>query len=224
MLSGLRLLARGLAHNLGAGLRLAFFLPLGVSAFRIGPGHFATLVLFNVGAWLCSDVLFNGREAALNPSALVHYLAQLTLVLLATTIIGGVYGQPGLALRLALLWYAPDVVFEAADVLVAAQTGAAALVPAVVELPDWFAESFGWMAAAWQLAIMVRAIGVATGRRSWRIVPSVVVLLALSVAVANLLPRAELWRPELRDEREEEEEDDPSQQHHRASRPAAPSA
>ena len=57
MKSTAALLLQGLARNLIAGVRLAAFLRVSRYEFRVSPGDFVLLWLFNLVAWLAGGML-----------------------------------------------------------------------------------------------------------------------------------------------------------------------
>jgi len=70
-----------LAKNLLAGLRLALFLPVRASDYRVSGLDFVLLALFGCVAWVAVAAVLAGFEGEFNPSAIPIYLASISLVL-----------------------------------------------------------------------------------------------------------------------------------------------
>ena len=75
--NGLRLMLQGLGRNLRGGARLALFMPVRLSDFRISVGQFTLVYLLGVLAWLLGGMAREGLSGGLNLPALGQSLAQL---------------------------------------------------------------------------------------------------------------------------------------------------
>lgn len=186
--TGVRLLASGLIRNLTAGLRLALFMRLSLTQFRVSAMHLLTLLVFNLALSFGADYLFVGVAGRLHPDGLTSYLAQIAVVLLASTLIAGIVGRAEVALQLPVIWNAADWLFEAMFVI----AGLLGL-GEYAETP-YVGPAFGALLALWPLVVMLRAITVAGPLGAWGFVSASVMAFALYMTLANLMPRSELWR------------------------------
>ena len=109
----------GLKANLAAGTRLALFMPVRASNFRISAGHYAMLVGASFVAWLAGGMLRGGFPGAIDAGALVTGLGQLPLMLLACLLAATLLRDAALTLALAVLITATDPVFEGVAVVLA---------------------------------------------------------------------------------------------------------
>ena len=188
MKSAAATLLQNLERNLKSGLRLAAFLPVGQYDFRVSPGNFALLWLFNLLAWLAGGMLREGLSGHIDYAALPAALAEIPLLLLACAIIAYWYRRHELQLRLALLLISTDALFELVSyAIVLALKGAGADASPVVHLAVYS------VYLAWVLAIVLRALWVAAGWQGRQYIPSGVLLIALFLVLENFMPRTELW-------------------------------
>src|SRR4051812_13808859 len=104
--------ARGLARNIAAGARLAFFLPLRPQAFRASAMDYAVLLAFNFGLWVLAAAVRADFAGAFDPTAIVLYLSTIALVLFAALLLSQAYRSPEQLLRFAVALTAADPVFE----------------------------------------------------------------------------------------------------------------
>lgn len=190
MRSAAALLLQRLKRNLEAGVRLAAFLPVSRYDFRVSPGDFTLLFAFNLLAWLAGGMLRGGFPGYVDYAALPVALTEIPLLLLASAIIASWYRRQDLLLALALLLISPAVLFELVSsviVVALAFTGAQAL-PAV----QWTV----YLAyLAWALAVFLRALWVAGGRRGLQFIRGGALLVLLFLFLASFMPRDELWKP-----------------------------
>lgn len=194
MKSAAALLLHGLGRNLGAGLRLAFFLPVRRYDFRVSPGDFALLWTLNLLALLAAGMLRVGFPGYVDFDALPVALAEIPLVLLASAIIAYWYRERELLLMLALLLISPAALFElVSSAIVLASRFAGEDVPAGAHLTI-YATFLVWVPAVW-----LRALWVAAGRGRPRFVAGAALLLALFAGLLEFMPRPELWAPEEED-------------------------
>jgi len=190
MKSAAALLLQGLARNLAAGLRLALFLPLSRYAFRVSAGDFVLLCAFNLLAWLAAGMLRVGFPGYVDFGALPVALAEIPLLLLASTIVAYWYGRRELALALALMLIAPAALFEFASAFIAMALAYA----------DEDAQQSAQLTAysaylAWSLAVSLRALWVAAGWKPRPFAWSGMLLAALLLLPLYFMPRTELWLP-----------------------------
>src|SRR5207244_11522764 len=76
--------AAGLLRNLAAGARLALFLPLRASDFRVCAPQFALLTVFNFAFWVGAAAVRAGFAGDFDPSAITVSLSTVTLTLATT--------------------------------------------------------------------------------------------------------------------------------------------
>ena len=190
MKSSAALLLQGLKRNLGAGIRLAAFLPVSRHDFRIAPGDFVLLWAFNLLAWLAGGMLRGGVPGYVDYGALPTALAEIPLVLLTSLIIASLYRKRELLLRLALLLIASDVLFElvSSAIVIALRFAGADTLPAV-QLTAYVAYLL------WVLAVALRALWVAAGWHRWQFIHGSVLLVLLLLFLMNFMPRTEFWAP-----------------------------
>ena len=184
------LLLQGLKRNLAAGMRLATFLRVSRYDFRVSPGDFALLWAFNLLAWLAGGMLRGGFPGYVDYGALPSALAEVPLLLLVSSIIAYWYRERALLLALALLLISPGALLE--------------LVSSLTVLGLAFADAESSPAAyvaayaaylTWALAVFLRALWVAGGRRGREYLRGGALLIGFFLLLSNVLPRAELWAP-----------------------------
>ena len=190
MKSNAAMLLQSLTRNLGAGVRLAAFLPVSRYDFRVSPGDFVLLWAFNLLAWLAGGMLRGGFPGYVDYGALPTALAEIPLVLLASLIIASLYRKRELLLGLALLLISPDALFElVSSAIVIALRFAAADTPPAVQFTAYVAYLL------WVLAVTLRALWVAAGWHRWQFIHGSVLLVVLLVFLVNFMPRTEFWAP-----------------------------
>ena len=188
MKSTAALLLQGLKRNLGAGVRLAAFLPVSRYDFRVSPGDLVLMWAFNLLAWLAGGMLRGGFPGYVDYGALPMALAEIPLVLLASLIIASLYRKRELFLALALFLISPDALFElVSSAIVIALRFAGADTPPAVQLTAYVAYLL------WVLAVVLRALWVAAGWHRRQFVHGSVLLVVLFVFLLNYMPRTELW-------------------------------
>ena len=188
MKSTAALLLHGLARNLIAGVRLAAFLRVSRYEFRVSPGDFVLLWLFNLVAWLAGGMLRGGFPGYIDFRALPMALAELPLVLLTSAIIAFLYGRRDVLLSLALILISTGALFElASSAIVIALGYAAADAAPFVQLTVYA------VYLAWMLAVALRALAVAAGWHRWHFVQGGALLFVLLMLLLNTMPRTELW-------------------------------
>ncbi len=188
MKSTATVLLHGLMRNLKAGARLAAFLPLSRYDFRVSPGDFVLLWLFNLAAWFAGGMLRGGFPGYVDFGALPMALAELPLVLLTSAIIAFMYGKRDLLLSLALFLTSTGALFElVSSVIVIALGYVGEEVSPDLQLTVYAAYLL------WVLAVALRALWVAAGWHRRQFVQGSALLLVLLVVLLNYMPRTELW-------------------------------
>jgi hypothetical protein len=188
MKSTTAMLLRGLKYNLKAGLLLAAFLPVSRYDFRVSPGDFVLLWVFNLLAWLAGGMLRGGFPGHVDYGALPMALAEIPLVLLASLIIASLYRRRELLLALALFLISPGALFElVSSAIVIALRFAGVETPPVLQLTAYA------VYLLWVLAAALRALWVAAGWHRRQFVHGSVLLLVLFVFLLNYMPRTEFW-------------------------------
>src|SRR5256885_1613733 len=137
-----------LAKNLLAGLRLALFLPVRASDYRVSELDFVLLALSGFVAWVAVAAVLAGFEGELNPSAIPMYLASISLVL-------------GTALLVALAYGAQEKLLSLAVALSARQPWVELVVPAASGLR----QGVLWILVGWTLIASARAVAAGMGSR-----------------------------------------------------------
>jgi hypothetical protein len=188
MKSTAAMLLQGLGRNLAAGLRLAVFVPVSRYDFRVSPGDFALLWAFNLLAWLAGGMLRGGFPGYVDFGALPVALAEIPLLLLASSIIASWYAKRELPLVLALLLISSGAFFElVSSAMAVALRFAGANAAPMLQLTAYAAYPL------WMLAVALRALWIAAGWHRRLFIQSGVLLIVLFLFLANYMPRAELW-------------------------------
>ena len=188
MKSAAVMLLWGLKHNLMAGMRLAAFLGVSRYDFRVSPGDFVVLCAFNLLAWLAAGMLRGGFPGYVDFEALPSALAEILLLLLASSIIASLYRRRELLLALALFLVAPGALFEfvSAAIVIALRFASAETAP------DLQLGAYA-IYLLWALAVALRALWVAAGWHRRQFVPSSALLVVLLLFLPNYMPRPEFW-------------------------------
>jgi len=172
-----------LLRNLAAGARLALFLPLRASDFRVSARQFALLVLFNFAFWVGAAALRAGFEGELDSSAIIVYLASITLVLATALLVSLAYRAPERLLLIAVALTASDPVFELAGLALPAIGAATGASVAYIAFLAW----------AWLIAL--RAAVVCGGWRRPQVYVGAAAVSVMTAVAFFALPRAEVWQP-----------------------------
>ncbi len=188
MKSTAAMLLHGLARNLTAGARLAAFLRVSRYEFRVSPGDFVLLWLFNLVAWLAGGMLRGGFPGHIDFGALPMALAELPLLLLTSAIIAFLYGRRDVLLSLALILISTGALFELASSAIVIGLGYAGA-DATPELQLTVYAVY----LVWMLGVALRALAVAAGWHRWHFVQGGALLFALLMLLLNTMPRTELW-------------------------------
>jgi hypothetical protein len=173
-----------LLQNLLAGAKLALFLPVRASHFRVSAVHFALLVIFNFVFWVATAAAKAGFEGEFDSTAITVYLGTVTLVLATALLVSLVYRVPERMLLIATALTASDPVFDLAG-LALPGLGAAAGEAGVV-----YVAFLGW---AWLIAL--RAAVVCGGWGRPQVYVGAAVVSAMTVLAFLVLPQVEVWQP-----------------------------
>lgn len=178
-----------LLANLRAGARLACFLTVERSAFRIGP---AQLVLLAV----VSALLDNGADwiraqpgAVLDWAALGAEFASLAVLVVVAALLAWLVREPDLSLAL------PIVVLASFPLVQVANLGPWLVAQREIQ-PPWLADTAYYLVLLWFLAVLVRSAYVAMTARRGRVARAVIAgaLLASPLAIPEgVLPEQSWW-------------------------------
>lgn len=181
-------LTAGLARNIAAGTRLALFMRVAPGDFRVSPGHFAVLFLFNLGLAVLVDAVKQGGSAAFDTTAVFVTLGQVPLLLFACLLVAAVLARRELLLPLAVALIAADPLFEAVGLVLALGVVADRLLA-----QPMLAFALAWGFVLWSLALSLRALVVFDGwrgRPSWR---AAAILTGLVAAFVFFVPATQFW-------------------------------
>ena len=178
-----------LLQNLLAGAKLALFLPVQASEFRASAPQYALLVIFSFAFWVGAAAARAGFEGDFDSSALIVYLATVTLVLATALLVALVYGAPERLLLVAVALTASDPLFELAS-LALPVLGAASGQTAIV-----YAAFLVW---AWLIAL--RAAVVCGGWGRPQVYFGAIAVSAMTAIAFFVLPRSDVWLPPPGDE------------------------
>ncbi|HEY9380267.1 MAG TPA: hypothetical protein VIQ01_03380, partial [Burkholderiales bacterium] len=175
-------------RNIAAGARLALFLKVSPSDFRVSAGHFAALFIFNFVLALLSDMVKQGWPGVFNAAALPIVLSQAPIILFACLLIATLLARRELLLALAIAVISGDALFEFVGLLLSLDPIGSWL----GVRPNWtLLLAYGFI--AWSLALSLRALIVFDGWRGARTFFAGGVLLGLVVAFVFFVPRTDLW-------------------------------
>src|SRR5258708_6818500 len=121
----------GLLRNVAAGTRLALFLPLRATDFRVSAPSYALLAVLSFAFWVGAAAARAGFEGEFDSAALTVYLATVTLVLATALLVALAYRAPERLLLIAVALTASDPVFELAGLALPALGAATGQAPAV---------------------------------------------------------------------------------------------
>ncbi len=178
-----------LLQNLLAGAKLALFLPVRATDFNASAVQYALLASVSFAFWVVAAAARVGFEGEFDPSALIVYLATVTLVLATALLVALAYGALERLLLIAVALTASDPVFELAGLALpglGATTGQAAAV---------YLAFIGW---AWVIAL--RAAVVCGGWRRPQVYFGAAAVSAMTAIAFFVLPRAEVWQAPPADE------------------------
>jgi hypothetical protein len=173
---------QSLAKNLAAGARLALFLPVRASAYRVSAAHFAVLVGFNFLVWIAAAAARAGFQGEFDVGAVSIFASEITLTLAAALLVGLAYRAPQQLLAVAVALSASDLVLELAGLAV---PFLGASHPRVV-----FFLLFGWL---WVVA--VRAVAVTCGSRRPQFLIGAGAVTAMIAIGFLAFPRTDVWLP-----------------------------
>jgi hypothetical protein len=174
-----------LLRNLYAGLRLALFLPLRASDYRVSPLHYTLLVAFNFAIWVIAAGARVGFEGDFEPTSLVVYLATVPLLLLAALLVAMAYGTPGELMLIAIALSASDLVFEVVSFVLPGVSAAGG-----------FAETMALAFFVWMWVVSIRAVAVCCGMRRPQFYQAALAVSAMIAIVFFLFPKADVWLPQ----------------------------
>jgi hypothetical protein len=166
-----------LTKNLLAGLRLALFLPVRASDYRVSGLDFVLLVLFDFVLWVAVAAVLAGFQGEFNPAAIPVYLASISLILGAALLVALAYGAAERLLSLAVALSASQPWFE---LVVPAASGRGEVVL--------------WIFIGWTLIASVRAVAVVMGTRRPQLYQGALAVGAM-IAIAFAFPETDVWLP-----------------------------
>jgi hypothetical protein len=173
-----------LLQNLVAGAKLALFLPVRASDFRVSAVQFALLVIFNFIFWVATAAARAGFEGEFDTTAITVYLGTVTLVLATALLVSLVYRAPERLLLFATALTASDPVFDLVGLalpgLGAAAGGGGAVYVAFL---------------AWAWLIAMRAAVVCGGWHRPQVYVGAAVVTVMTVLAFVVLPQVEVWQP-----------------------------
>lgn len=175
----------GLGRNLAAGARLALFVPVRASDFRISGGHYAMLIFASFAAWLLGGMVRQGFPGTIDNGALTVGLAQIPIVLLACLLAAALLRDAALMVAFATLFTASDPVFELAAILIFFATQNETLLP--------YASWMNGLFIFWALVVVLRAQVLVSGWHWMRSVGAAAIFTVLMAFFVVFVPRAELW-------------------------------
>jgi hypothetical protein len=182
-----------LARNLLAGIRLALFLPLRADAFRVSPGQFVLLVLFNFAVWVATAAARSGFEGEFQASAVAVYLANVTLVLATAYLVAAAYRAPAQLLLVAIALSASDALLDLV-----------ALALFWTDVSDSHPTLIYVIFVLWAWIASLRAAFVCCGWRRPGVWLAALAVTGMTVLALYVIPEAEVWQ--LPDEEEGEVE------------------
>ena len=177
-----------LLQNLFAAVKLALFLPVRASDFRVSAVQFALLVAFNFVFWVATAAAKAGFEGDFDSTAITVYLGTVTLVLATALLVSLVYRAPERLLLFATALTASDPVFDLAG-LALPGLGAAAGGDTV----GGGAVYVAFLAWAWLIAM--RAAVVCGGWHRPQVYIGAAVVTVMTVLAFLVLPQVEVWQP-----------------------------
>lgn len=176
-----------LMRNVGGGFRIALWLPVSRSAFRVTPSDYAVLVAFNVLVWIVGSGVRTGTEGGFNLSALPGMLTIIPAMLLVCLLLSRLFRDATLLLALAVMLGSTDLLFELAGttIFIAFDT-VWADAPPVAQM------SLYLLYVAWAVGSVVRTqvILVPWGRKHSGVAALLLTAMVLCMAY---IPRDEPW-------------------------------
>jgi hypothetical protein len=190
-----------LMRNLAAGMRLALFLRVQATAFRVTLGALLALIVFVYVFEVALEAIRVGPGATFNPFALPYAVAGTAVTLFVIGVVAVAFRQPQLMLAASV------AILAAMPVLICAGTLYHAIAERFSRATPFYAwiTWATWMAlTAWALAIVMRALALTLVPRP-RYFHAAVVAAAVAVFGATLLsdlqfPRPDWWRAAQGDE------------------------
>lgn len=176
---------RGLARNLLAGLRLAFFLPVRALDFRVSVGQLIALVGTGLALWLVLGVVWQGFPGAIDFDALTAALAAIPLLFCGCFVGAWVFREPRLATAFAVVFVASVPTFLVAGTALDLLSDLGAF--------ELYATAADWVLVAWAFAAVVRGQIILTGWRGRRSAVALVLFVALLAGLMEWAPGGDLW-------------------------------
>jgi hypothetical protein len=173
-----------LLQNLVAGAKLALFLPVRASEFRVSAVHFALLVAFNFAFWIATAAAKAGFEGEFDSTAVTVYLGTVTLVLATALLVSLVYRAPERLLLFATALTASDPVFDLVGFALPGLGAAAGDTGALYTV---------FLVWAWLIAM--RAAVVCGGWQRPQVYIGAAMVTAMTVLAFLVLPQVEVWQP-----------------------------
>jgi Peptidase C13 family len=171
-----------LARNLRAGAKLALFLRLRPFDFRVSAGNFAALVAFNCLLWIVVAGARAGFAGEFDASALLVYLASVTLVLLAALLVTLAYRAPERLPLVAVSLVAADPVFELASLAL----------PFLVAVTR--SEPVLFVFFTWIWAVAIRAVAVSAGTQRPQFYQGALVVSLMMALTLFVFPKVDVWK------------------------------
>ena len=190
----MRIVLVSLLRNLSAGLRLAFFRPVGITSFRVSLATLLALLGFLYALQIALDFVRVGPDATFNQHALPVAVLGTAVTLFVIALLAGAFRQPDLMLALAV------TVLSASPLLVVAGHAYYVLMERGVFAPK-YASSIAWGLWAaitlWATVIFARAVALSLSPRPRRfglaVVSSAALMLGLGMLVELRFPVPDWW-------------------------------
>ncbi len=151
-----------LARNLGAGLRLALFLPVRRLSFRIDLAQLLLVFVFSALVDIAGDWIRYGPDARFSSLGVGNELSTLGLLIAVAALIAVVRRRASLALALPVIVLASAPLIQTADAMLT-------FVGRVIDIPQFAASWLAYVVPVWFVAMIVRSVWIAfegEGRRS----------------------------------------------------------
>ena len=180
---------RGLAANLGTGLRLALFLPVGRTSFRIDPAQLVLLALASALVDMGADWLRYGPDVVLDLAAIGGELTGFALLLLIAALLAWAFRDPGLVVALAVVVLASLPIVQLANTI-------PMVVPFDEERPEWVMATVEDALLVWFVLVLGRSAYVALAPHAMRLLRAVVAGVALTAPLLippGVLPETSWW-------------------------------
>ena len=171
-----------LYRNVLAGARLALFLPVRASDYRVSALDYSSLLAFNFAVWVAAAAIRSGLAGEFDSAAVVIYLASVPLVLATAMVLALIYGARERLLLVATALTASDPVFELA----------ALVLPPLADLAGQ-PRTAALLLFAWIWLVSVRAVAVCMGVRRPQILKGALAVTAMLAIGFFAFPRSDVW-------------------------------